>query len=90
MRNQNIDKNKREKHVCDISVIIPTYNRADMVCDCVASVLTQEGVALEVIVVDDCYQTFVHILLRLTLQKYLSLRSNFMNFTFFNIIGSVF
>ena len=54
MRNQNIDKNKREKHVCDISVIIPTYNRADMVCDCVASVLTQEGVALEVIVVDDC------------------------------------
>ena len=38
----------------DISVIIPTFNRATMVCDCVASVLAQEGVALEVIVVDDC------------------------------------
>lgn len=38
----------------DISVIIPTYNRANMVCDCVASVLAQKGVALEIIVVDDC------------------------------------
>lgn len=38
----------------DISVIIPTFNRATMVCDCVARVLAQEGVALEVIVVDDC------------------------------------
>ncbi|MBQ6142289.1 MAG: glycosyltransferase family 2 protein [Kiritimatiellae bacterium] len=38
----------------DISVIIPTFNRATMVCDCVASVLAQEGVTLEVIVVDDC------------------------------------
>lgn len=38
----------------EISVIIPTFNRAGMVCDCVASVLAQEGVSLEVIVVDDC------------------------------------
>jgi GT2 family glycosyltransferase len=37
-----------------ISVIIPTYNRANMVCDCVDSVLAQKGVDLEVIVVDDC------------------------------------
>ena len=38
----------------DISVIIPTYNRANMVCDCVASVIAQKNAALEVIVVDDC------------------------------------
>ena len=38
----------------NISVVIPTFNRAAMVCDCVASVLAQEGVTLEVIVVDDC------------------------------------
>lgn len=38
----------------EISVIIPTFNRAAMVCDCVASVLAQEGVSLEIIVVDDC------------------------------------
>ena len=37
-----------------ISVIIPTYNRAKMVCDCVASALAQTDVNLEVIVVDDC------------------------------------
>lgn len=37
-----------------ISVIIPTYNRAEMVCDCVASVLATDYPALEVIVVDDC------------------------------------
>lgn len=36
-----------------VSVIIPTYNRASMVCDCVDSVLAQENVSLEVIVVDD-------------------------------------
>lgn len=40
--------------MCEISVIIPTYNRANMVCDCVDSVLAQKGVTLEVIVVDDC------------------------------------
>ena len=39
----------------DVSVIIPTFNRATMVCDCVASVLAQgNDVVLEVIVVDDC------------------------------------
>ena len=37
-----------------ISVIIPTYNRAKMVCDCVRSVLATNYPALEVIVVDDC------------------------------------
>ena len=37
-----------------ISVIIPTYNRASMVCDCVRSVLATNYPALEVIVVDDC------------------------------------
>ena len=38
----------------EISVIIPTFNRAKMVCECVASVLAQKDVSLEVIVVDDC------------------------------------
>lgn len=37
-----------------ISVIIPTYNRSTMVCDCVRSVLATNYPALEVIVVDDC------------------------------------
>lgn len=37
-----------------ISVIIPTYNRAQMVADCVASVLATNEPDLEVIVVDDC------------------------------------
>lgn len=37
-----------------ISVVIPTFNRAKMVCDCIASVLAQDDVSLEVIVVDDC------------------------------------
>lgn len=37
-----------------ISVIIPTFNRAKMVCDCVRSVLATDYPALEVIVVDDC------------------------------------
>ena len=37
-----------------ISVIIPTYNRATMVCDCVRSVLATNYPSLEVIVVDDC------------------------------------
>ena len=37
-----------------ISVIIPTYNRAQMVCDCVRSVLATNYPELEVIVVDDC------------------------------------
>lgn len=37
-----------------ISVIIPTFNRAKMVCDCVRSVLATGYPALEVIIVDDC------------------------------------
>lgn len=37
-----------------ISVIIPTFNRAKMVCDCVKSVLATNYPAVEVIVVDDC------------------------------------
>lgn len=37
-----------------ISVIIPTYNRAKMVADCVESVLATNYPELEVIVVDDC------------------------------------
>ena len=37
-----------------ISVIIPTFNRAKMVCDCVHSVLATDYSALELIVVDDC------------------------------------
>jgi len=37
-----------------ISVIIPTYNRAEMACKCVASVLETGWAELEVVVVDDC------------------------------------
>ncbi len=37
-----------------ISVVIPTFNRAEMVCDCVASVLATGYPDLEVLVVDDC------------------------------------
>jgi len=37
-----------------ISVVIPTFNRAEMVCRCVQSVLDTQWPSLEVIVVDDC------------------------------------
>ena len=37
-----------------ISVIIPTFNRAEMVCRCVRSILDTEWPKLEVIVIDDC------------------------------------
>lgn len=37
-----------------ISVIIPTFNRADMVCRCIQSVFDTAWPSLEVIVVDDC------------------------------------
>lgn len=37
-----------------ISVIIPTFNRAEMVCRCVQSVLDTGWTDLEIIVVDDC------------------------------------
>ncbi len=42
------------EHAHLISVIIPTFNRAEMVCRCVQSILDTEWPALEVIVVDDC------------------------------------
>ena len=45
---------QEQKSIPLISVIIPTYNRAAMVCDCVKSVLATNYPALEVIVVDDC------------------------------------
>ena len=37
-----------------VSVIIPTFNRAEMVCRCVKSVLDSDCPDIEVIVVDDC------------------------------------
>jgi glycosyltransferase involved in cell wall biosynthesis len=37
----------------DVSVVVPTYNRADLLAESLASVLGQDGVALEVVVVDD-------------------------------------
>jgi glycosyltransferase involved in cell wall biosynthesis len=37
-----------------VSVVIPTYNRAELVCEAVASALAQDWEPLEVIVVDDC------------------------------------
>lgn len=39
-----------------VSVVIPTYNRSETVCDCVESVLAQKDAELEVVVVDDCSQ----------------------------------
>ena len=37
-----------------VSVIIPNYDRAAMLCDCVRSVLETGYANLEVVVVDDC------------------------------------
>lgn len=37
----------------DVSVVIPTYNRARFIGNAIESVLCQEGVSLEVVVVDD-------------------------------------
>lgn len=37
-----------------VSVIIPTFNRAEMVCRCIQSIFDTEYPNLEVIVVDDC------------------------------------
>ncbi len=37
----------------ELSVIIPTYNRADMLMTMVESILAQERIALEILVVDD-------------------------------------
>lgn len=36
-----------------VSVVIPTFNRAEHTCRCIASVLEQDGAAVEIIVVDD-------------------------------------
>ncbi|MCB9232378.1 MAG: glycosyltransferase [Bacteroidia bacterium] len=41
------------QNLYDVSVIIPTYNRADLVQDAVESVLNQAGATVQVIVVDD-------------------------------------
>ena len=41
-------------HTPEISVIIPTFNRIPMVCDCVRAVLDSIDADFEVIVVDDC------------------------------------
>jgi len=38
----------------DISVVIPTFRRPLQLADALASVLTQTGVTLEVLVIDDC------------------------------------
>jgi len=37
-----------------VSVIIPTFNRADMLCDCVQSVISSTYTDIEAIVADDC------------------------------------
>jgi glycosyltransferase involved in cell wall biosynthesis len=37
----------------DVSVVVPTYNRAPLLRESLESLLAQEGVALEVVVVDD-------------------------------------
>ncbi len=38
----------------EVSVIIPTYNRCAMLREAVGSVIAQRGVALELIIIDDC------------------------------------
>jgi glycosyltransferase involved in cell wall biosynthesis len=38
----------------DVTVVIPTYNRRDIIGPTIAGALSQEGVDLEVVVVDDC------------------------------------
>ena len=37
-----------------VSVIIPTYNRAELVCECISSVKKSTYSSLEVIIVDNC------------------------------------
>lgn len=56
MKRQNmLNPKAADRSGSRISVIIPTFNRAEMVCACVTSVLaTNDPNLLEVIVVDDC------------------------------------
>ena len=44
-----------------VSVIIPSYNYARFLPGCVQSVLTQEDVEVEVLVIDDCSSDETHI-----------------------------
>ena len=37
----------------DVSVVVPTWNRVELLGDSIASLLAEEGVSLEVIVVYD-------------------------------------
>ncbi len=39
-----------------VSIIIPTFNRRQFLCECIDSVLKQQYNSLEIIVVDDCSQ----------------------------------
>lgn len=41
-----------------VSVIIPTYNRAEMLCECVDSILKSTYANLEIIIVDNCSTDF--------------------------------
>ncbi len=43
----------RDLSVVDVSVVIPTHNRRQLVAQAVHSILRQEGVSLELVVVDD-------------------------------------
>lgn len=45
--------NSRSPLIPEVSVVIPTYNRAAMVMEAVESVVAQEGVDFELIVIDD-------------------------------------
>lgn len=40
-------------HVIDVSIIVVTYNSAECIKTCLQSVLAQDGLAIEVIVVDN-------------------------------------
>ncbi|MFQ5735695.1 MAG: glycosyltransferase family 2 protein [Thermodesulfobacteriota bacterium] len=42
-----------KKYPADISVVIVSYNTADLIGDCLASVMASQGVSLEVLVVDN-------------------------------------